>query len=40
MASSTGKDRVAYRELAATNDGTILGIRFRWLHSVGGYIRS
>jgi len=40
MASSTGTDRVAYRELAATNDGTILGMRFKWLDNVGGYIRS
>jgi hypothetical protein len=29
MASSTGTDSVVYRELAATNDGTILGMRFR-----------
>ncbi|MBI3109082.1 MAG: xanthine dehydrogenase family protein molybdopterin-binding subunit [Candidatus Rokubacteria bacterium] len=40
MASSTGTDRVAYRELAAKKDGTILGMRFRWLDNVGGYIRS
>ncbi|MBI2494640.1 MAG: xanthine dehydrogenase family protein molybdopterin-binding subunit [Candidatus Rokubacteria bacterium] len=40
LASSTGTDRIAYRELAAKKDGTILGMRFRWLDNVGGYIRS
>src|SRR5438445_4628672 len=40
LASSSGTDRVAYRELAARRDGTILGMRFRWLDNVGGYIRS
>ena len=40
MASSTGTDRVAYRELAAKKDGTILGMRFKWFDNVGGYIRS
>jgi len=40
LASSSGTDRVAYRELAATKDGTILGMRYRWLDNVGGYIRS
>ncbi|MBI2160861.1 MAG: xanthine dehydrogenase family protein, partial [Candidatus Rokubacteria bacterium] len=40
MASSTGTDRIAYRELAATKDGTILGMRFKWFDNVGGYIRS
>src|SRR5437667_2902688 len=40
LASSSGTDRVAYRELAAKKDGTILGMRFRWLDNVGGYIRS
>jgi 2-furoyl-CoA dehydrogenase large subunit len=40
MASSTGTDRVAYRELAARKDGTVLGMKFRWLDNVGGYIRS
>ncbi|HEV8439946.1 MAG TPA: xanthine dehydrogenase family protein molybdopterin-binding subunit [Methylomirabilota bacterium] len=40
LASSSGTDRVAYRELAAKQDGTILGMRFRWLDNVGGYIRS
>src|SRR5947207_5560239 len=40
LASSSGTDRVAYREVAATKDGTILGMRFRWLDNVGGYIRS
>src|SRR5438445_231585 len=38
LASSSGTDRVAYREVAATKDGTILGMRFRWLDNVGGYI--
>ena len=40
LASSSGTDRVAWRELAATNDGTILGMRFKWYDNVGGYIRS
>jgi 2-furoyl-CoA dehydrogenase large subunit len=40
LASSSGTDRVAYRELAARQDGTILGMRCRWYDNVGGYIRS
>src|SRR5256886_1231891 len=40
LASSSGTDRVAYREVAAKTDGTILGMRFKWLDNVGGYIRS
>jgi 2-furoyl-CoA dehydrogenase large subunit len=40
LASSSGTDRVAYRELAARRDGSILGMRFRWYDNVGGYIRS
>ncbi|MBI1847074.1 MAG: xanthine dehydrogenase family protein molybdopterin-binding subunit [Candidatus Rokubacteria bacterium] len=40
LASSSGTDRVAYRELAARRDGTILGMRYRWIDNVGGYIRS
>jgi 2-furoyl-CoA dehydrogenase large subunit len=40
LASSSGTDRVAWREVAARKDGTILGMRFRWLDNVGGYIRS
>ena len=40
LASSSGTDRVAYREVAARKDGTILGMRFRWFDNVGGYIRS
>jgi 2-furoyl-CoA dehydrogenase large subunit len=40
LASSSGTDRIAYRELAARKDGTILGMRYRWLDNVGGYIRS
>jgi 2-furoyl-CoA dehydrogenase large subunit len=40
LASSSGTDRIADRELAARADGTILGMRFRWLDNVGGYIRS
>jgi 2-furoyl-CoA dehydrogenase large subunit len=40
LGSSSGTDRVAYRELAAARDGTVLGMRFRWLDNVGGYIRS
>ncbi len=40
LASSSGTDRVAYRELAARRDGTVLGMRFRWYDNVGGYVRS
>jgi len=40
LASSSGTDRVAWREVAAKKDGTILGMRFKWLDNVGGYIRS
>lgn len=40
LASSSGTDRVAYRELAARKDGTVLGMRYRWLDNVGGYVRS
>ncbi|HEV8614539.1 MAG TPA: xanthine dehydrogenase family protein molybdopterin-binding subunit [Methylomirabilota bacterium] len=40
IASSSGTDRIAYRELAARKDGTVLGMRYRWLDNVGGYIRS
>src|SRR5213593_1368133 len=40
LASSSGTDRVAYRELAAKSNGTVLGMRYRWLDNVGGYIRS
>jgi 2-furoyl-CoA dehydrogenase large subunit len=40
LASSSGTDRVAYRELAARKDGTVLGMRFQWFDNVGGYIRS
>ncbi|MGA7869841.1 MAG: xanthine dehydrogenase family protein molybdopterin-binding subunit [Candidatus Binatus sp.] len=40
MASSSGTDRIAYRELAARKDGTILAMRSRWLDNVGAYIRS
>jgi 2-furoyl-CoA dehydrogenase large subunit len=40
LASSSGTDRVAYRELAARRDGTVLAMRFRWLDNVGGYLRS
>src|SRR5437762_4077304 len=40
IASSSGTDRVAYRELAARKDGTVLGMRYRWLDNVGGYVRS
>jgi 2-furoyl-CoA dehydrogenase large subunit len=40
LASSTGTDRIADREVAARKDGTVLGMRFRWLDNVGGYIRS
>ncbi len=40
LASSSGTDRVTYRELAAKKDGTILGMRYRWYDNVGGYVRS
>jgi 2-furoyl-CoA dehydrogenase large subunit len=40
LASSSGTDRVADRELAASKDGTVLAMRYRWLDNVGGYIRS
>jgi 2-furoyl-CoA dehydrogenase large subunit len=40
LASSSGADRVAYRELAARSDGTILAMRSRWYDNVGGYVRS
>lgn len=40
LASSTGTDRIAHRELAARKDGTIVGMRMKWLDNVGGYIRS
>ncbi len=40
LASSSGTDRIADRELAAARDGTVLGMRFKWLDNVGGYIRS
>ncbi len=40
LASSSGTDRVAYRELAAQKDGRVLAMRCRWLDNVGGYIRS
>ena len=40
LASSSGTDRIAWREIAAKKDGTILGMRFKWFDNVGGYIRS
>ena len=40
LASSSGVDRVAYRELAAQSDGTIVAMRTRWYDNVGGYVRS
>ena len=40
LASSSGTDRIAYREVAARRDGTVLGMRYRWCDNVGGYIRS
>ena len=40
LASSSGTDRVAWREVAARRDGTVLGMRFKWYDNVGGYIRS
>ncbi len=40
LASSSGTDRIAERELAARRDGTILGMRCRWYDNVGGYVRA
>ena len=40
LASSSGTDRVTWREIAARRDGTVLGMRFKWYDNVGGYIRS
>src|SRR5262249_33753097 len=40
LASSSGTDRVADRAVAARRDGIVLGMRYRWLDNVGGYIRS
>ena len=40
LASSSGTDRIAWREVAARRDGTILGMRFKWFDNVGGYIRA
>jgi 2-furoyl-CoA dehydrogenase large subunit len=40
LASSSGTDRIAWREVAARRDGTILGMRFKWYDNVGGYLRS
>jgi 2-furoyl-CoA dehydrogenase large subunit len=40
IASSSGTDRIAWRELAARKDGTVLGMRYKWYDNVGGYIRS
>jgi 2-furoyl-CoA dehydrogenase large subunit len=40
LASSSGTDRIAWREVAARRDGMILGMRFKWYDNVGGYIRS
>jgi len=40
LASSSGTDRIAWREVASRRDGTILGMRFKWYDNVGGYIRS
>ena len=35
LASSSGTDRVAYREVAARRDGTVLGMRYRWYRQRG-----
>jgi 2-furoyl-CoA dehydrogenase large subunit len=40
LASSSGTDRVADRELAARRDAIVTAMRYRWLDNVGGYIRS
>ncbi|MFQ5946995.1 MAG: xanthine dehydrogenase family protein molybdopterin-binding subunit, partial [Anaerolineae bacterium] len=40
LASGSATDRVTYRELAATKDGTVLGMRYHWYDNVGGYVRS
>jgi 2-furoyl-CoA dehydrogenase large subunit len=40
MASSSGTDRVAVRELALKKDGTITGVRARIWENVGAYMRT
>ncbi len=40
MASSCQTDRVAYREVAVKNDGTLLGIKSKVIENVGAYLRA
>jgi len=40
MASSSGVDRVAYIEMAATKEGVFTGLRMKIMDNVGGYIRA
>ncbi|WP_158736491.1 xanthine dehydrogenase family protein molybdopterin-binding subunit [Alteribacillus sp. YIM 98480] len=39
IGSSSGTDRVTYMEMAAKKDGTITGVRYKIMDSVGAYIR-
>ncbi len=40
MASSSGVDRVAYVEMAATKEGIFTGLRMKIMDNVGGYMRA
>ncbi len=40
LASSCQTDRVAYREVAVRNDGTLLGIKSKVIENVGAYLRA
>ena len=40
MASSCQTDRVAYREVAVKNDGTLLGVKSKVIENVGAYLRA
>jgi 2-furoyl-CoA dehydrogenase large subunit len=40
LASSCQTDRVAYREVAVKNDGTLLGVKSKIIENVGAYLRA
>jgi 2-furoyl-CoA dehydrogenase large subunit len=40
LASSIQTDRVSYREVAVTRDGTVLGVRTQIVDNVGAYLRT
>ena len=40
MALSSGAERTAYYEMAATKDGTILGVKSRYIDNNGAYVRA